>query len=120
MLYGFRVRASQKVKVSIDAIYIVNALVSNPWMDARRKDYKILHQAPLPMCLTIFCVCNVLFIRLDFPGHLHSISIPHTIKEGGEGNGNMCTYPKRVLSICNKVPPRNKELEQKIVGKQKT
>ena len=32
--------------------------------------------------------------------------------------GNMCTYLIRALSICNEVPPLNKELEQKIVGKQ--
>ena len=39
-------------------------------------------------------------------------------EEGGEVNGNMCTYLIRALSICNEVPPLNKELEQKIVGKQ--
>ena len=41
----------------------------------------------------------------------------HVIK-GGEGNGKMCTYLIRALSICNQIPPLNKELEQKIVGKQ--
>ena len=55
---------------------------------------------------------------LDFPGHLCSICIPHAIKGGGEGNGNMCTYLIRALSIRNEDPPLNKELEQKIVGKQ--
>ena len=47
---------------SIDTIFVVNALASNPWMDARRKDLEILHQAPPPMCLVIFCVPDVPFI----------------------------------------------------------
>ena len=100
----------------IYTIYIVNALASNPWMDARRKDLEILHQAPPPMCLTIFCVPDVSFIWLDFPG----ISCLHTAcnQRRWWRLWNMCTYLLRALVICNEVPPLKKELEQKIVGKQ--
>ena len=46
--------------------YLVNTLVNNPWKVARRKGLKIVHQAPLHMCLAVFCLPDVLPIWLSF------------------------------------------------------